>query len=439
MTSNLAKKVLGIVTLTTAPFLVLLFRQDFSPYSLEQPIFWQLLSYSFAGIFGYIGAILLFWQFILGLRFISSKFSNDTVEFNKIHKFLGIFGVLFALLHPFLMMYGYGESLAFVFLPDTVINPLTISIGLGRMAFLFLLIIWVTSAFLRKKIGFRAWKIIHFLAYPIMGLVLAHAWKIGHNLNNIPLLKIIWLGMISLFTIIVVYRLLKLAGLLKYKYKLVNKYKVEPDIYIYELKPLYKAITPKVGQFCYLQIKGFGEEHPFTIMEYNSETNLLKFGIKAQGKFTKLLSTLDVNSILNLDGPYGVFTIEGHNANPKVLIAGGIGITPFVDLVKKYSSEETYLIYANRYINNAVHRDLFTQNLEGRYYDVISEETNINEQNVIKGYLSGDILNKILPKEILNNADYFICGSKPFYNNCKNILLGFNTPKLKIHYEEFGL
>lgn len=175
MKFNISKLVLTIITLTTAPFLVLLFDVNLSNYTPDQPVYWQLVSYGLAIVFGYIGSILLFWQFILGIRFISSIFSNNTLEFNKIHKFLGIYGVLFALLHPFLIMYSFGETLAFVLMPDLSNNPMAIGLGYGRIAFFLLLIIWISSAFLRNKIGFRTWKVIHFLAYPIMGFILSHA------------------------------------------------------------------------------------------------------------------------------------------------------------------------------------------------------------------------------------------------------------------------
>jgi predicted ferric reductase len=251
------------------------------------------------------------------------------------------------------------------------------------------------------------------------------------------MLSTLWNTLTMTFYLIVLYRLYKFLGLGYKKYKLISKDRVG-DVFIYTFKPLEKKITPLVGQFCYIKMKKyFGEEHPFTVMESYGNEGTLVFGIKVDGKYTKKLSALITGQQVLVDGPFGVYTLEGQNYKPKVIIAGGIGITPFVDLVKKYGNENTYMFNANRSIKEAVNRDALKEKLGERYVDVISKEKT-KGKNIISGRLTKSQIKKILPENILKEANYFICGSRPFYENYKNVLLGLNVPREAIFYEEFG-
>jgi len=417
------------IFLTTLPFLLLL--KDLSlGFSLYR---FALVAGSVAG---FVGVVLIFWQFTLGMRFVISKFSYDTVWFNKTHQKIGKFGLVLLFVHPFLKAISYADNLWFVLIPDFS-DPLWLQIGYGRLAFFLFLIVWVTSALLRKGMKYRPWLYIHYLVYPMMALVLLHARLIGTYLTSVPALALFWKILTWWFVIIVAYRFSKFLGIGNSKFQLVEKTKIEPDIFIYRFKPLGRKIIPRAGQYCHIQIKSFGEAHPFTVMESDFSTGVLTFGIKAEGKFTRFLSGLEVGTAVSLDGPYGVFTLDGHSSKPKVIIAGGIGVTPFVDLIRRFGNSQTYMFYANRFLNLAVRRDLFKKVLDGRYYDLLDKEEQKGE-NIIQGRLTPEILAKALPGKLLSEAEIFICGSKPFYNNYKNMLLGMNIPAGRIQYEEFG-
>jgi predicted ferric reductase len=230
---------------------------------------------------------------------------------------------------------------------------------------------------------------------------------------------------------------LKFAGVGNKKFELVEKEEVAEGIFTYRLKPLGGRIIPKAGQYCHIQRHPFGEAHPFTVMESDFSTGVLTFGIKVDGKYSKALSEMKVGTRVSLDGPYGVFTLEGHDSEPKLVIAGGIGVTPFVDLIRRFGDAQTYMFYANRLLNLAVRRDLFKKVLDGRYWDVLDKESREGE-NVIQGRLTPELLNSTLPTKFLDKAEVFICGPKPFYNAYRKMLLSMEVPVTRIHYEEFG-
>ncbi len=425
----------ALIVLSTAPFWVLL---GDLPFAMLEQGFGAFLTSSatiIGSLAGFIGTIILFWQIILGLRIISSKFSKDIVWFNSLHKSLGKYGVVFILAHPFLKAFTYYGGFKYVFLPVAG-DPVFLQVGFGRLALFLLVVVWFTSVFLRKKLGFRLWKYIHYFSYVIMILVLLHAPVIGTYLSIYPFLKFYWYALSFAVVLIIIYRLLVFWGYKSVRYKLVKKEQIGGSN-IYTFESLGKNILPAAGQFCYIKLKRFGEEHPFTVMEARPENKQLIFGIKTEGKFTNMLKELELGSIVMVEGPYGVFTLEGHNSEPKVIIAGGIGVTPFVDLVKKYGNENTYMFYANSKLENAVRREVLMAKLQDRYKDVISQEK-VAGDHIFSGRIDGDMLKTSLPEKIITTANYFVCGSKPFYKTCLDILGTLGVPKNKVHYEEFG-
>ena len=55
--------------------------------------------------------------------------------------------------------------------------------------------------------------------------------------------------------------------------------------------------------------------------------------IRKLGDFTKQIDTVPVGRLVYLDGPYGAFTI-GNPADMHVLIAGGVGVTPMMSMIR---------------------------------------------------------------------------------------------------------
>jgi len=244
---------------------------------------------STGSVLGLVGIMLLMLQLILGSRFIISRFTPNTVAANKLHQELGKYGVVFVLAHVATKTYVY--SLPVILSPNAnLADPFEVGVLLGKIAFLLFAIVWVTSAVLRSKLKYRPWLYIHYLAYPMLLLAMIHAGSIGTVLNTSPVLKGLWSSLIVISEIFLVYRLAKFLGFGKKEFVLTEKQLVGNDIFVFTFKTVSKMIFPKVGQYCYLQIKRFGESRPFTVMGMDFDENTLTFGVKALGTFTKEIS-----------------------------------------------------------------------------------------------------------------------------------------------------
>ena len=249
-----------------------------------------------------------------------------------------------------------------------------------------------------------------------------------------------WNGMLAAFLGIVVYRVLSWGGVGKQTYALMDKTQVGSVVTLLTFRPLDgKPIPhhiPEIGQHFYMQWHRFGEAHPFTVMEYNKETGDMVFGIRTSGKFTKKIEKIEHGHHTLIDGPYGVFTQEAQNDEPKVIIAGGIGVTPFVDLVKYYGKGTTFL-HANRSMFNILRRDYLIAAFDTYYYFLDGEESE-GDEYVIKGRIDAEQITKIVGNVNVPFRKYFVCGSPFFIKIMKKTLMGMGVPSKNIYYEELG-
>lgn len=426
------------ILLTTLPFSLLLTTIDHALISSDLEVYLLQLSGVMGNIFGLISLVLLFWQFLLGVRFISRIFTPDLVSVTKVHTFIGKYGLLLVLLHPSLVMYSYLEDILWILLPD-LSNITGIFIGLGRIALILLFVIYVSSALLRSRLKYRPWLYLHYLAYPIILFVFIHSLQVGTFLKDIMPLRILWIVLFATFILLSIYRLLRAAGLFGNWYKISEIKELGNDQYEIALTLDGKSI-PQVtpGQFFYTQMRRFGESHPFSLMSYDKSKNELRFGFNAVGRFTKALAMKKVGDLLNLDGPYGVFTLEAQNEQPKVVLAGGIGITPFIQLLKDFSNEQTYLFYSVSKVEDIIEEDLLRKLLGNRFY-ICNSKDKSDKFNATNCRIDASVLKKSLPEDGIRKFNYFICGSKEYVVGMKGLLSELNIPNEQVFYEEFEL
>lgn len=92
--------------------------------------------------------------------------------------------------------------------------------------------------------------------------------------------------------------------------------------------------------------------HIFSIVSAPDEERLTIATRMRDSAFKRALRTLVVGSAIKLEGPFGSLTLHSNRTRPAVLIAGGIGITPFVSMLRQAAREQLpqtlVLLYSNR-------------------------------------------------------------------------------------------
>jgi len=101
-----------------------------------------------------------------------------------------------------------------------------------------------------------------------------------------------------------------------------------------------------------LSVDGQSARHAFSIASAPFEARLTIATRMRESAFKRALKSLAIGSPVQIDGPFGSLTLHNKRARPAVMIAGGIGITPFISILRQAAHDELpqdlVLLYSNR-------------------------------------------------------------------------------------------
>ena len=209
------------------------------------------------------------------------------------------------------------------------------------------------------------------------------------------------------------------------------------------LKPVNEGITFKPGQFAMLGLydkNGEVEERPFSICGASNKSTL-QFAVKIVGEFTNRLASITNGEKLHVSGPYGSFIINDED-NDLVFFAGGIGVAPFVsmirDSVEKNTQKKILLFYSIKTREDIV----CIEELES----IAEKNKNITivftltkdvpeEWKYDKGRISEEMIKKYCPS--FENKRFLLCGPYGFMDTMYMYLVENGAAKDAIMRENF--
>ncbi len=162
--------------------------------------------------------------------------------------------------------------------------------------------------------------------------------------------------------------------------------------------------------------------------------------------FKRVLATVPLGSILQVEGPLGSMTLHNNAARPAVLLAGGIGITPFLSMARHAAHEHLphriFLFYSNRTPADAAFlRELTDLQNENRNYHLIPTMTAANEDawDGETSYIDAAMLGKHLAGAggILAPI-YYLAGPFTFTTAMRTMLNGAGVNDDDIRAEDFA-
>src|SRR5712671_6675101 len=100
-----------------------------------------------------------------------------------------------------------------------------------------------------------------------------------------------------------------------------------------------------------------GNARTFSIVSAPHENELVIATRMRDTAFKRVLRAMPAGGRVGLRGPAGLFTLDPADARPAVFLAGGIGVTPFVSMLREgaYSrlARDLWLFYSNRSLEDA--------------------------------------------------------------------------------------
>ncbi len=182
--------------------------------------------------------------------------------------------------------------------------------------------------------------------------------------------------------------------------------------------------------------------HPLSLSNHPEDSKFIEFTKRITGSpYCHRLESMKKGEVINVKGPYGKFCLSKEIQNI-VMIAGGIGITPFISILsgletKKEKTKTIVLIYGN--LNKA---DIaFKDELEKlqlpnyRFVHVLSDPTGMD--SAYQGFITESIISKEVPNT--NKALFMVSGPPAMVEAITKILAGMNVNENKIRTDKlFG-
>jgi predicted ferric reductase len=385
----------------------------------------------------FCGTMLIVWQFLLGIRFLAASLMPDLIWILKLHKNIGKYILAIIILHPIFITLYYLELKGFNPLILQGPKPFIYFAAIGITAFVIFILVVFTSILARQKFTQKTWFSFHCTAYLALPLVFIHSFPIGMTISQPPA-RYFWMAMTIIVTALFIFRILCRPGLLSKKYKVTQVEKMAPGVTRIDALPLNKRLSPRLGQFTYLR-KGFWANiRPFTVSHYNQNTGQLSVTVKALGPTSTSLQSTKPGDRLYLEGPYGIFSHTALKSDkPLVMIAGGIGITPFRRIFEVLSYEpqtEHHLFYGNKQKHEIVYKEELENFTSLNLIHVLSDEKNYEGET---GYITVPLLKKYLTKP-LNSYEFLICGPPVMTLKLEKALTAENVSYTQIHHELFS-
>ncbi len=234
------------------------------------------------------------------------------------------------------------------------------------------------------------------------------------------------------------------AGYYRARIKAITSLK--DDVRTFSFKLIEPARMPyDPGQFVLVEVEPEIEMYrAYTISGSNEDNTEIQLTIKKlpDGYGTNLIfNNFKEGDTLNLKGPLGNELRVNPSGSELLFIANGIGITPFAATVQSFFDRREYpfqgtatLLYGARYEEDLVYDDYF-ENVAGQsndlsYHKILSRP---RTDRYKKGYVT-DILKDL---QLSPETRVYICGTARMAGEATRILRASGVPEESIYYESF--
>lgn len=182
------------------------------------------------------------------------------------------------------------------------------------------------------------------------------------------------------------------------------------------------------GQYVrlYLPQNGF---HDFSLSSSPSDTSQIAFAFHpSESGYKKELLSIEIGKEIDVEGPFGFFTLPKEMKAPLIWIAGGIGITPFRSMAhfiaEKKLPYEVHLHYS------------FSKESAAAYLEEMQHFSEIVSSFTLH-QVHEHIDNAYMRNHYIENGLYYVCGPPKMVVETRGVLLSLNIPETQIRIEEF--
>jgi len=397
----------------------------------------------FSVAIGYAGLAMMGLQFGLTARFryVTEPWGEDVIY--HFHRQISLIAVALVITHPIILFAVRPELLVLLNSFTAPWRARFAAMSVYSLIALVVMAIWRV----KLKISYETWHITHILL-AIIAVAAGLAHMVGWAFYLVsPWKRSLWICMTIFWIGLLFYvRIIKPLFLLRRPYRIAEVHKERGDTATLVMQPEGHSgfrFTP--GQFGWLTVWGSPFKitgHPFSFSSSAAAPDgRVEMTIRNLGDFTSTIHTLPVGKRVYLDGPYGAFTV-GNPADMHVLIAGGIGITPMMSIIRTFADNgdkrPVILLYGSKDWESITFREEL---------DALKERLNLTIVHVIRnppaewtgerGHITAEVFKRHLPPPYADH-EYFICGADVMMDSIEKALDELHVPISKYHSERYS-
>lgn len=182
----------------------------------------------------------------------------------------------------------------------------------------------------------------------------------------------------------------------------------------------------------------------FSLVSAPYENDLIIATRMRDSAFKNWLKAAPEGSHVQMEGPFGSLTLHNNRARPAVFIAGGIGITPFVSMLRQATKDRLdqymLLVYSNRRPEDATFLpELDQMAQQNKHFHLVATMTGMHKAgrpwDGERGHIDGALLTRLvgnLPAPI-----YYVAGPPAMVQAIRQNVQGIGVSDDDIRSEDF--
>lgn len=187
-----------------------------------------------------------------------------------------------------------------------------------------------------------------------------------------------------------------------------------------------------------------GPVRTFSLVSAPHEPELMFATRMRDTAFKRAIRDFKPGTKLTWDGPYGSFTLHKNALKPAVFLAGGIGITPFMSIIKyaihQRLPHELYLFHSNNRPEDSPFLDELTAFAESDpklhfVPTMTAMEKSSRHWHGEQGFITADMIQRQVGD--LSKPIYYLAGPGAFVTAMRTMLKNAGADEDNIRFEEF--
>jgi predicted ferric reductase len=411
-----------------------------APVDLPQP---GGLALWLGRITGLLAEVLVLGQLLLSARVPVLERAAGQDQLLRWHRTMAPLALVCVLLHPLLLAASYtasGGGGLWSELWTTGTSYLDASAG----AALFLTMGAVSVRWVRARMPYESWYVLHLTAYAAVGLAFGHQLSAGSEVLHGVVVRTWWIAqLVVVVGAIVMFRvLLPVATSLRHRVRVEGVDRHAGNVVSVRLsgQDLHR-LGAQGGQFFvwrFLTPRDWWRAHPFSLSMAPLEGQL-RFTAREIGGGSRALSRLRPGTRVVVEGPYGVMTDGARTRNKAVLIGAGLGIAPMRALLADLPADLDTIV-----VHRAPHRAAAVLHEELENLAKTRRRTKVHLVAGPRGDhrdpnrpLGRSHLHRLVPD--LRSRDVYVCGPPGMAGPLLAELRGLGVRPAQIHIESFEL